>query len=215
MEENKPRGVPLSPRSMVDSVADWPLHRVVEHLRRKEKEEKDRPSDGRVYSRSCIRFLNSIVDELASEFDASRGRLCRCLSYHGVAILQTDRVLSDLSRVYKAARRMALERNNPDIADIINGLTPYSPKDVDASKTSFRIYDTWVQADIEDMAQVCGVYPGQYTQIAMIRSILTCDIPSFEPVVDRLVQESKRWDMWMSFRLAVMEVAVTRWESFL
>ena len=215
MEENKPRGVPLSPKSMVDSVADWPLHRVVEHLKQKEKEERTPPSDGRVYSRSCVRFLNPIIEELASEFSISRGRICRCLSYHGAAILQADRVLSDLSKVYKTARRLALERNNPDIADIINGLTPYSPKDVDASKTSFRVYDTWVQADIEDMAQVCGVYPGQYAQVAMIRSILTCDIPTFESVVERLTQESKRWDIWMRFRLTVMDVAVSYWESSL
>ena len=215
MEENRPRGVPLSPKSMVDSVADWPLHRVVEHLRKKEKEEHTQLSDGRVYSRSCVRFLNPIVDELASEFGVSRGRICRCLSYHGVAILQADRVLSDLAKAYREARRLALERNNPDIADIINGLTPYSPKDVDASKTSFRVYDTWVQADIEDMAQVCGVYPGQYAQVAMIRSILTCDISYLESVVERLVQEAKRWDTWMRFRLAVMEVAVSYWESSL
>ena len=215
MEENRTRGVPLSPRSMVDSVADWPLHRVIEHLKKKEQESQSPVSDGRVYSRSCIRFLNPILAELAAEFDVSRGRICRCLSYHGVAILQADRLLSDLSRIYKAARKMALTRNNPDITDIIDSLTPYSPRDVEATKTSFRVYDTWVQADIEDMAQVCGVFPGQYAQIAMLRSILTCDIPAFESVVDRLSSESKRWDTWMGFRLSVMEVAVARLEAIL
>jgi len=212
----EPRAVPISPKSMVDSVADWPLRRVVEHLRRKEKEGSSQPSpDCRVYCRSSIRFLNTVIDELASEFGVSRGRMCRCLSYHGIAILQNDAIVQGLVREYRQARRLALERNSPSIADIINSLTPYSPLDVDASKTSFRVYDAWVMAEIEDKSQVCGVYPGQLAQIAMLRSILTCDLPAFEPVVDRLTGESRQWDLWMSFRLSVLEVAVARWESLL
>jgi len=215
VEDSKPRGVSLSPKSMVDSVADWPLHRVVEHLRKKEKEEKQPLSDARLYSRSSIRFLNTIIDELASEFDVARGRMCRCLSYHGVAILQDNNIVRGLTKEYKQARKLALEQNSPSIADIINGLTPYAPKDTDASKTSFRIYDSWVLSEIEDMSQVCGVYPGQLAQVAMLRSILTCDIPAFGSVVERLTQESKHWDLWMSFRLSVLEVAIARWESLL
>src|SRR3990172_4049841 len=105
MEENKPRGVSLSPKSIVDSVADWPLHRVVEHLRKKEKEEKERDQDSRVFSRSSIRFLNTVIDEVAHEFDVSRGRMTRWLSYHGLVILREDRVVSDLRKSYTQLRR--------------------------------------------------------------------------------------------------------------
>src|SRR3972149_8110139 len=127
MEENKPRGVSLSPKSMVDSVADWPLHSVVEHLRKKEKEEKERDQDSRVYSRSSIRFLNTVIDEVAHAFDVSRGRMTRWLAYHGLIILREDKVISDLKRSYALLRKRAIETNDPDIAAIINSQIPYSP----------------------------------------------------------------------------------------
>ena len=210
MEENRPRGVPLSPKSMVDSVADWPLHRVVEHLRKKEKEEKERDQDCRVFSRSSIRFLNTVIDEVASEFDVSRGRITRWLSYHGLEIFRTDKVISDLVRVYAQLRRQAVRTNDPDIASIINAPVPYSPADSDDERTSYRVY-MWVQADIEDLAKVCGMYSGRIVQMAMSRSILTAEIPVLETVFGRLRIESERWDRWMKFRLGQMEIAVSIW----
>jgi len=201
---------------MVDSVADWDLRQVIEHIKKKEKEEGSAAvQDTRVYSRSCIRFLNTIVDEVASEYDVSRGRMCRCLTYHGSAIMDNDRVLQDLLKRYRALRKLSVEKNDPDIADIINSLAPYTPRDVDASKTSFRVYDSWMLADLDEKAQACGVFPGQLVQILILRSILTCDVPAFAQVMERLTGESRRWDMWMNFRLSVLEVAVARWESLL
>jgi len=210
MEENKPRGVPLSPKSMVDSVADWPLHRVVEHLRRKEKEEKERDQDCRVYSRSSIRFLNTVIDEVAHEFDVSRGRMTRWLSYHGLVILREDKVMSDLRKSYALLRRRSIETDDPDVAAIINNAIPYSPADSDDDRSSYRVY-MWVQSDIEDLAQVCGTYAGRVVQLAMVKSILTCDMPVLEPVVQRLKNESERWNRWMLFRLGQMDIAVSIW----
>ena len=210
MEENKPRGVSLSPKSMVDSVADWPLHRVVEHLRKKEKEEKERDQDCRVFSRSSIRFLNTVIDEVASEFDVSRGRITRWLSYHGMTIFREDRTMSDLAKVYAQLRRQSVQTNDPDIASIINSSVPYTPADSDDERTSYRVY-MWVQADTEDLAKVCGTYSGRIIQMAMSRSILTADIPMLESVSTRLRTESDRWDRWMKFRLGQLEMAVAIW----
>ena len=210
MVENRPRGVPLSPKSMVDSVADWPLHRVVELLRKKEKEEKERDQDCRVFSRSSIRFLNTVIDEVASEFDVSRGRITRWLSYHGLEIFRVDKVISDLSKSYAQLRRQAVQTNDPDIASIIDAPIPYSPADSDDERTSYRVY-MWVQADIEDLAKVCGAYSGRIVQMAMTRSILTADIPVLETVSSRLRTESERWDRWMKFRLGQLEMAVSIW----
>ena len=210
------RSVSLSPKSMVDSVADWPLARVVEHLKKKESENGHTPpSDSRVYSRSSIRFLDTIINEVANEFGISRGRMCRCLSYHGYAILEQDQIMQELHKKYKELRRMSVEKDNPDIADIINSLAPYSPKEVDASKVSFLVYDTWMLSDLEQLSQACGVFPGQVAQVAMLRSIITCDIPEFSQVMERLEKEAKRWDTWMNFRLSVLDVAVAKWESLI
>ena len=213
MEENKPRGVPLSPKSMVDSVADWPLHRVVEHLRQKEKDGGGESGDARVYCRSSIRMLNTVVGRLHKSFGVSRGRICRCLTYHGLAILKEDPITHNLDKIYVEAQNLSLSKDDPSIADIINHLVPYAPLDSDTGKTSYRVYDSWMLAEVEDVAQVCGVYPGQYIQMAMLRSILTHDDPNIVSVAPRLAKESHHWDIWMSFRLAVLEVAVAKWES--
>ena len=210
MEENRPRGVQLSPKTMVDSVADWPLHRVVEHLRKKEKDDKERDQDCRVFSRSSIRFLNTVIDEVASEFDVSRGRITRWLSYHGLEIFRADKVISDLSKLYIQLRRQSVQTNDPDIASIINAPIPYSPADSDDERTSYRVY-MWVQADIEDLAGVCGAHSGRIVQMAMARSILTADIPVLETVSARLRTESERWDRWMKFRQGQLEIAVSIW----
>jgi len=69
----------------------------------------------------------------------------------------------------------------------------------------------WVQADIEDLAKVCGMYSGRIVQMAMSRSILTAEIPVLETVFGRLRIESERWDRWMKFRLGQMEIAVSIW----
>ena len=214
MEENRPRGVPLSPKTMVDSVADWPLHQVVAHLRQKEKD-GGASGDARVYSRSSIRMLNTVIGRLHKSFGISRGRMCRCLTYHGLAIMKDDPIICNLDKTYVEAQNLSLSKDDPSISDIINHLVPYAPVDSDTEKSSYRVYDSWMMAEVEDISQVCGVYPGQYIQMAMLRSILTHDDPNITGVAPRLVKESHHWDIWMSFRLAVLEVAVAKWESLL
>jgi len=209
-EKSQPRKVSLSPKSMVDSVADWPLHQVVEHLRKKEKEDQERDQDCRIFSRSSIRFLNTVIEEVASEFDVSRGRITRWLSYHGLAMLRENRTMADLTKVYAQLRRQAVQTNDPDIASIINASVPYTPADSDDDRTSYRVY-MWVQSDIDDLSKVCGTYPGRIVQLAMSRSILTADMPVLEAVSDRLRTESERWDRWMKFRLGQLEIAVSIW----
>jgi len=184
-------------------------------LRKKEKEEKRDAPDTRLYSRSSIRFLSTIIEEVAVAFGLTRGRMSRCLSYHGASILQDDSIVRGLVTYYSEVRKLAVEKDNPDIAGILTGLIAYTPGAVDAVKTSFLVYDGRILSEIEDMAQVCGVFPGQVAQVAMLRSLLTCDSPVLSAVTERLVRESKRWDVWMSFRLSVLEVAVARWESLL
>ena len=100
-----------------------------------------------------------------------------------------------------------------DIADIINSVSSYSPAHTDASKVSFTIYDAGILAGLDEMAMACGVHSSQLAQIAMLRSILTCELPAFSQVMERLTHESRRWDMWMRFRLSNLDITVALWES--
>ena len=118
-----------------------------------------------------------------------------------------------LIRKYQELQRLCLTKNDPDLADIINGIGTYSPREVDANQTSYRLYDMWLLSDIEEKAKACGVYPGQLAQILILRSIITCDFPEFGPAMERLSAESRRWDRWMAHRRDVMEVTFARWES--
>ena len=212
------RGVSLSPNTMVDKVADWPLHRVVEHLKKKEKEPKDGIGgidlNCRVFCRSGVRFFDSVVEEVAIQYGVSKGRMCRWLSYHGMAIIRDDAVTRQLADIYAHIRREALIADNPDIADIINALTPYSPRErTGDDRTSFYVYNSWVSSGFADYAQICGVAVGQATQVFMLRSVLTSDLPLLKSVADRLCKELERWDKWMRFRAVVLEKAVEMWGS--
>jgi hypothetical protein len=199
---------------MVDSVADWSLRQVVDYLQEKDKESNHLSGDDRVYSRSSIRMLDPAIAALAEEFGLTPGRMCRILSYHGVLIMENNLTIQGLVQRYKEIRRLAVEKDSPDIADILNSLIPYTPLDVNAAKTSHMMYDSWVLSNVSSLlAPACGVYPGQLAQVMILRSILTCDLPVFEAVVERLSRESRRWDTWMSFRLSVLEGMVANWES--
>ena len=208
--EDRPRGVSISPRAMTDSVADWPLHRVVEHLKKKEHDDKDYCQDCRVYSRSSIRFLNPILGELASEFDVSVGKITRFLSYHGLSIFREDATVSSLRVSYGLLRRRSLQSNDPDMAAIIDSPIPYSPADICDDRASYRVY-LWVHSDVEEMSQICGMFIGRVVQLAIVRSVLTCDLPILESVRERLSTESDRWDRWMKYRLGQMDMAVAIW----
>ena len=216
-EENKPRGVSLSPKSMVDSVADWPLHRVIDHLRKKEQDEKGDgrlSADCRMFCRTGIALFSSIVGELAGQYGVKDAVMSRWLSYHGVAIAQNDLVMGRLSKVYARIRRLALSEDNPDVADINDSLNPYSPHDLDSkTPSSFYLYGSWAVAAFTELSQVCGVYPGQVAQVFMIRSALTCDLPVLDNVVGRMRTESDRWDKWMRWRIKSLEAAIDIWGS--
>lgn len=204
-------GVSISPSAMVDLIADWNLSKVIDHLKKKEKDKEELP-DSRVYCRSSIRFLNTVIDSVSARLGMSSSQLTRCLTYHGVAILHDNNVISGLNKYLREARELAMQLNNPDIDAIIRNLVTYTPEQLDAEKTSFRVYDFNILSEIEEMSADCGVYSGQLAQIAMVRSLLTADgLENYTSVFDRLQRESRRWDAWMSYRLATLEVAVSKW----
>jgi hypothetical protein len=199
---------------MVDSVADWPLHRVVEYLRKKEKDDKgDVELDCRLYYTSGIRMFGSIVDELAHEYDVSKGRMCRWLSYHGAVIAKEDILLGNLSGLCDKTRQLALTSNSGAVASIQDGLTPYAPVEEDGRRVSFFVYNSWVLSDFNGLAQVCGVAPSQVAQVYMLRSVLTCDLPILQGVLIRIQKESDWWGKWMRYRLSALEMAISLWES--
>jgi hypothetical protein len=214
MEENKPRGVSLSPKSMVDSVADWPLHRVVKHLRNKEKEDKgDVEADCRLFYTSGIRLFSSITGELAENYGVSRGKMCRWMSYHGVEIARCDRLLNDLSSAYSRVRRIAIESNSHAIAGIQESVSPYTPMEEDGKRTNFYVYNSWVLSDFNKLAEICGVAASQVAQVFILRSVLTCDLPQMVNIAGRIQVESDWWDKWVKYRIGMMELAVAVWGS--
>ena len=213
MEDGKRRGISLSPKSMVDNIADWPLHRVVEHLRKKEKENKaGMDGDCRMSCRSgSVRFFDSITGELATSYGVTKGRMCRWLSYHGVAIARDDTLVRQLSTVYADARRIAVENDSPDVMDIVNNRIPYSPVERDGGRLTFYVYASWATAEFAELAQICGTTPVQVAQIFMIRSVLTSDAMPLSGAAERLQRESDRWDKWMRYRLGTTGVVVGVW----
>jgi hypothetical protein len=208
-----PRGVPLSPKLMVDSVADWPLHRVVDHLRNKEKDDKDVDVDCRLFHTSGIRLFNSIIGELAENYSVSRGKMCRWLSYHGIEIARCDKLLNDLLVVHNQVRRVAIENNSPAIAGIQESLSPYMPLEEDGKRVSFYVYNSWVLSAFNKLAEVCGVSASQVTQVFILRSVLTCDLPLMMSVAGRIQSESDWWDKWVKYRIGMMDIAVALWGS--
>jgi len=210
MEDKQPRGVSLSPKSMVDSVADWPLHRVVEHLRKKEKEEKDTVQPSRLHCRSTVKSLVDIIDSVALNYGVSRNKMCRWLSYHAIIIAREDMVITRLTRAQSMIRDACLPDDDTDTLDIMNSLTPYAPRVMDDNSVLLQLYDAWVASDFEDMARVCGVYKYRIAQVYFIKSILSGDVDKFGETATRLEQELKRWDTWMGFRLAALENLVER-----
>lgn len=211
-DRNEPRTARLNAASMTDPIAEWPLSRVVALLRKKEKEKDGPIPESRVFCRSSIRFLDTVLDEVASELGALRGSTTRWLSYHGLEIFRNSGVIKDLQKSYSLLRRRAIETNDPDMAAIINAMVPYSPADSNEDRAAYRLYPH-VHAGLEELAQICGAPVGRMVQMAMVRSILTADLPVLEPVAARLGTESERWNRWMRFRAGQMEIAVSIWEN--
>lgn len=202
MEENKPRGVPLSPKLMVDSVADWPLHRVVEHLRKKEKE--DRPTTTSLHCRSSIKSFVVLVDELADRYGVSRNRMSCWLAYQGLMFAREDSVIAKLVSVQSKVRRASLLVDDTDTLDIMGSLIPYSPHFQDSVDVQLFLYD-WVSSEFEDMSRVCGVHKHHIVQIYQSKSMLMDRVDDVAGVATRLIAEVARWDTWMGFRLGALE----------
>ncbi len=201
MGENRPRGVPLSPTTMVDSVADWPLHQVVEHLRRKEKD--DRPPTVFITCRSTIKSLSDVVRLVATRYNVSHNRICNWLSYQGVMIAREDTTVVRLASICNQLREAALAADDTDMLDMMNSFLPYSPRIQDGEFYRLSVYD-WVASEFEDMAVSCGVPKSRMVQIYIAKSVLTddMDIPG---VAERLGKEIDRWDRWMKKRLRMLE----------
>ncbi len=202
MEENRPRGVSLSPKTMVDSVADWPLHRVVEHLRQKEKE--DRPPTVFVTCRSVIKSLSDVVRDVANSYNVSHNRVCDWLSYHGVMIAREDATIGKMASVCARLRRDCLLADDTDTLDMMNSLLPYSPRIQDSMFYRLSVYD-WVSSEFEDLAVVCGVPKFRVVQVFMSKSVLSDDTDRVAGIASRLVDEVVRWDKWMAKRLGMLE----------
>ena len=205
MEESRPRGVPLSPKLMVDSVADWPLYQVVEHLRKKEKEE--RPSTTTVFCRSSIKSLMSVIGELSSRYSVSRNRMCSWLAYHGVTFAREDAVVGRLSSVWGQLRQESLLADDVDTIDLMQSLLPYSPRIQEDRRCNLSVYE-WVSSEFEEMAEVCGVPRFRMVQVYIAKSILSDNVDNIMGTASRLVDEVSRWDWWMRVRLGALEQLV-------
>jgi len=203
--EEETKGVSLSPAAMVDSVADWSLHQVVDYLRKKEKEGKDAVQPSRMFCRSTVKSLVDVVDEVAAGYGVSRTRMSRWLSYHGIAIAREDAVIGKLAGVQSSVRSICLLEDDTDTMDVMNSLVPYAPRVVDENAVHLHLYDVWVGSEFEDIARVCGVYRYRAVQIFLIKSILSEGTEKLGETASRLSSELKRWDTWMGFRLAAFE----------
>lgn len=211
-ETDKNRTVRLHTSSMVDPISDWSLGKLVAHQRKQEKDKEAAVSDSRIFGRSSIRFLGVVLDEVAAEVGAPRGSTTRWLTYHGLEIILNSQLTKDIQEAYSALRKKAIENDDPDMADIINNVVPYSPGGLSDGRVTYRVYP-WVHDSLEELAQVCGVSMSYAAQVALVRSLLTADLPSLERVGDRLRVESGRWDKWMRYRLGTMDLAVSVWLS--
>ncbi len=202
MGENKPRGVPLSPKTMVDSVADWPLHQVVDHLRKKEKE--DRPPTTTVFCRSSIKSLMPVIGELASCYSVSRNRMCSWLAYHGITFAREDTVVGRLSSVWSILRQSSLLVDDVDTIDLMQSLLPYSPRIQEDRRCNLSVYE-WVSSEFDELAEVCGVPRFRMVQVYIAKSVLSDDVASMAGTASRLSDEVSRWDWWMRVRLGALE----------
>ncbi len=211
MSTDNPRSVSLSPATAVDSIAEWPLGQVVQYLRKKEKEEKGQLLQPvRLFCRSSIKGLSDVLDALAVSHGASRNRMSRWASYHGMSMAREDTAIARMSEAQTAIRSACLLDDDMDTLDMMNGMIPYSPRVVTADPLHLQLYDAWVSSDFEDMARVCGVHRYRVVQVYLVRSVLTADVASFREVASRLETEVHRWDVWMSARLAMLEQLATR-----
>jgi len=196
---------------MVDSLADWPLSKVVSYLKKKESETPSTELDCRLFCTYGMKKFNPIVDELARSYGTTRGGMCRYLSYHGLEIAKQDKLILDLDALFDRLRQAALAKDSPALNDIQNNAVSYAPKEVDSNRVNVYVYNSRVSSGFSHYAQVCGVAPAQAAQVYMVRSVLTSDSPTLAGVAGRLLAESDWWSRWMKYRLTVLEVSSAAW----
>jgi len=213
VQGDSPEGIPainLSPAAMVDNIADWPFNRVVDMLKRKEKEAGSnyRPGESHFSYRYGIKGLVPTIDELAARYGASRGRVFRWLTYHGIAIAREDAFIVKLTGIYSQVRRSALGDRGTDVLDILNSRLPYSPRNMSDTTGSIPLYEPWVKSDFQEKAMVCGVHDYSIAQLFILRSILTADFYGLDSIFREFESESERWDKWMQARLGFVSSLV-------
>lgn len=200
------RTVRLHTSSMVDSMSDWPLGKVVEVLRRREKEAGGAPQSIRLCCRSTVRSLRNVMKLLSAEYGVSRSRMCSWLSYHGRAIASDDQTIASMVKVMSVIRSTSIPKDDTDTLDMMNSRTPYSPRVIAEGELSHLIlYDSSVASSFEEVAEACGVYIYQATQIHIVKSILTGEAEKLGDLGVRLIEEVSRWDKWMRFRSVTLE----------
>jgi len=187
---------------MVDSVADWPLHQVVEYLRKKEKDE--RSPTVFVTCRSVIKSLSDMVRELAGRYNVSHNRICGWISYHGIMIARDDATMTKMASVCSQLRQSALLADDTDTLDMLNSILPYSPRIQDSMFYRLSVFD-WVASEFEDLAVSCGVPKFRIIQVFMAKSMLSDDTDRVAGAAGRLSKEVSRWDNWMGKRLGMLE----------
>lgn len=182
-------------------MADWTLGKVVDALRKKEKEAGGPPQSIRLHCRSTMRSLRNVMDLLAVDFGTSRSRMCAWLSYHGRAIAADDQAVASMTAMMSIIRNTCIPKDDTDTLDMMNSLTPYSPRVItDGELTHLVLYDSSVASSYEEVAGACGVYMYQAAQIYIVKSILMGDIGKLGELGVRLLEEVSRWDKWMKIR---------------
>jgi len=197
--------VNISPAAMVDSLADWPLYRVIEYLRKKELDDKNPLEESRRVSyRNTIRMLPSAVSDAAKRYGVSQSKMQRWLSYHAAAMLKDDMMLTSLVDKYTQLTHIGLSEADSDILDMLNAIVPYSPKNIEDRSGVIDLYNSWVRTDFQETAVVCGVRAYRVAQVYVMRSIMTGDHEAMLDLMREFTIESERWDRWMRMRLGAI-----------
>lgn len=199
-----PDTVSIRPGSMSDNVADWPLDRVIDLLKQRERDGTVVfDIDCRVACRSGMKLFVPTIDVFSARMGCSRGRMFRWLSYHAVLLAKEDPCISKLTRMYVSIRNKAVELGDPDVIDLLDSHVPYSPVSIDTKWLSIYVLDQEIRSEINSIAQFCGVYSHQLLQVFMIRSISTStNTKCISGSLEKFSQENARWDKWMDVRLA-------------
>jgi len=197
--------VNLSPDAASESVADWPLAQVIDHLKQKEKDKSNNKVEYcRVSYRTSIRLLSDAIVDASSRYNVSQSQMSKWISFHAISMAQDDIVISNLVAKHNELIRVGLQSADADMLDVLHAVVPYSPKHIVEKPGYLRLYDSWVLSGFEELAQACGVWSYRIVQVFMLRSLLTDDTRGMEKLEAELAIESSRWDKWMRMRLGAI-----------